>query len=96
MNTRRDNPPDAPLLEQWPYNTSGSKFTPSRAQTQVVDLTAKRGTRSSAKQLCICDDSHHEVYRSGREPCLKRYLDAGSSPRPCPPSAHEIRDYVLK
>lgn len=70
--------------------------------------TAKRGTRSGAKQLCVCDDcGHREVYRWGREPhqcpkCLtrweprlKHYLDTGKLIQTLP-SAQEIRSYVLE
>jgi nicotinate phosphoribosyltransferase len=70
--------------------------------------TAKRGTRSGAKQLCFCDEcGHREVYRWGREPrdcprCLtqweprlKKYLEAGKLIRSLP-SAEEIRAAVLE
>lgn len=70
--------------------------------------TAKRGTRSGAKQLCVCDEcGHREVYRWGQEPrqcpsCLapweprlKQYLDKGQLIQRLP-SAQEIRAYVLE
>jgi nicotinate phosphoribosyltransferase len=70
--------------------------------------TAKRGTRSGAKQLCICDNcGHRHVYRWGRaprqcpqcltpwEPRLRKYLESGTLLQTLP-SAQEIRSYVLE
>jgi nicotinate phosphoribosyltransferase len=70
--------------------------------------TAKRGTRSGAKQLHLCDEcGHREVYRWGREPrecpkCLakweprlKRYLEHGKLIQTLP-TPQEVRHYVLE
>jgi len=69
---------------------------------------AKRGTRSGAKQLCVCDEcGHREVYRWGREPgqcprCLTRweprltkYLENGKLIHSLP-SVQGIRASVLE
>lgn len=69
---------------------------------------AKRGTRSGAKQLCICQDcDHREVYRWGQEPdkcpkCLtqweprlKKFLEQGTLTQPLP-LPHQVRRFVLE
>lgn len=70
--------------------------------------TAKRGTRSGAKQLCVCGEcGHREVYLWGQEPrecptCLakweprlKRYLENGKLLQSLP-TPQEVRHYVLE
>ncbi len=69
---------------------------------------AKRGTRSGAKQLCVCGEcGHREVHLWGREPrecpkCLakweprlKRYLENGKLIQTLP-TPQEVRHYVLE